>query len=339
MKKSLFFLLLAFVAVWAVFPSPVTAQPNPAQRGSGTYCPYCGGYLGDMNLGGYGYGPGYGMGGMGYGYGRGYGMRRGMMGYIAPYVPDKLPAPKNQEWIRKLREALALERLSYNQYTADADKYNAYMPYRIVIPQEEDHVQAIIGLFSAYGIPADGKPGPITDTKSITEAYQLCVRLERTLIPIYESLIKNAEDPQSADILRGILLQTRFHLTMFEHALSMGGRMGPGMGYGYGRGYGYGGGMMRGYGPGYGTGPGMMGGGYYGYYGPPRSPGAGPVDMKEAGKIMQQYVNATENPNLKAGNIRDAGNAFEAEVRTKDSNALVDRVLIDKQTGQIRPLR
>ncbi len=222
MKKAVFCLIPAVFAL-AFFSSTAPAQPGPDARGRGAYCPYCGGYQGVPNLGGYGTGPGYGMGGMGYGRGM------GMMRAIAPYVPDKLPAPKNQEWIQKLRDALSLERLSYNQYTADADKYNIAMPYRMVIPQEADHSQAIAGLFAAYGIPPEVKPRPVTDTKSLTDAYQLCIKMERTLIPLYEWLANQAEDPQSADIIRGILLQTRFHLTMFEHVLSMGGRMGPGM--------------------------------------------------------------------------------------------------------------
>jgi hypothetical protein len=97
-------------------------------------------------------------GGMMGGSGSGYGMGGGMMGYpIAPDVPDKLPAPKSQEWTQKLRDVLALERLSYAQYAADAEKFNAYMPYHMVIPQEEDHVRAIERLFAAYGLPAEGR--------------------------------------------------------------------------------------------------------------------------------------------------------------------------------------
>ena len=40
------------------------------------------------------------------------------------------------------------------QYTADAEKYNTYMPYHMVIPQEEDHVRAIERLFAAYASAA-----------------------------------------------------------------------------------------------------------------------------------------------------------------------------------------
>jgi rubrerythrin len=289
------------------------------------------------------YGPGM-MGG-GYGYGRG----GGMMGYpIAPDVPDKLPAPKSQEWVQELREVLALERLSYAQYTADAEKFNAYMPYYVVIPQEDDHVRAIERMFAAYGLPSDTKPAAVSETKTIVEALELCVKMEQELIPRYEWLVKNAGDRASAGILNRILLQTRHHLVMFDHALRMGGGMGPGMMQGGGYGYGMGPGMMGGRGYGYGMGGGMMGGGGYGY-GPGggmmggRGPGYAqqyaapgkPLEMKDAKAMMDDYIKSTRNPNLKVGKIKDTGNAFEAEVLTRN-NALVDRVLIDKKTGWMR---
>jgi rubrerythrin len=345
MKKYLWLTMAMLISLLAV-------TPVMAQRGTG----------GGM------------MGGSGYGYG--YGMGGGMMGYpIAPDVPDKLPTPKSQEWIQKLGDVLALERLSYAQYTADAEKFNAYMPYHMVIPQEEDHVRAIERLFASYGLPADGKPAAVTETKTITEALQTCVKLEQDLIPRYEWLIKNAADRDSAGILNSILLQTRHHLVMFNHALWMGGGMGPGMmygggygygmgpgmmsgqGYGYGgrggmmgdRGYGYGmgggmmgygpgygsgmGGGMMGYGPGYGTGQGMMGGRGYGYGQSYAAPGK-PLEMKDAKAMMDDYLKSTRNPNLKLGKIKDTGTAFEAEVLTKN-NSLVDKVLINKQTGRM----
>lgn len=239
-------------------------------------------------------GPGMMWGGGMMGYGRG----GGMMGYISPYVPARLPAPKSQEWVQKLRDVLALEKLSYNQYTADADKFNVYMPYHMIIPQEDDHVQAITKLFVAYGLPADSKPGPVIDTKSVTEAYENCIKMERDLIARYEWLIKYAGDKDSASVLNNILLQTRNHLVMFEHWLSMGGTMGPGMmegreygmmGPGYRQGYGMGPGMMGGgYGQGYGMGPGMMG------YGMGPSPGyqnlSKPLDKKGAKAAVESYI-------------------------------------------------
>jgi len=167
---------------------------------------------------------------MGRGWGHGWGMGRGgIMGYGGyTSVPQKLPVPKNKEWIGKLREILALERLSLEQYAADAEKYNTYMPYHMVIPQEQDHVMTIERLFAAYGLPTDGEPPAVKGTKTIEEAYKLCVKMERDLIPRYEWLIKNAEGRDTAGILNNLLIQTRYHLAMFEHALQAGGWHGGG---------------------------------------------------------------------------------------------------------------
>ena len=127
----------------------------------------------------------------------------------------------------------------------------------------------------------------------------------------------------------------------------MGGRgygygMGPGMmgGQGYGYGYGMGPGMMGGRGFGYGMGPGMMGPGYG--YGPNQQyPYAQqqpqkPIDKDQAKTMVENYLKSTGNPNLKLGGIKDEGQSFEADVVTKD-NSLADKILIDKNTGWMRP--
>ena len=167
--------------------------------------------------------------------GAGPGMGRSMMGdHIAPEVPDTLPVPKLEKWTQNLRDVLALERLSFAQYTADAQRHNAHMPYGMVISQEQDHIRTIERLFSAYGLPATSSQLSITETKTLTEALELCVKMEQDLTQRYEWLVKNAEDNQSAVILKELLHQTRQHMVMFQHALRMGGGMGSmgGMGSG-----------------------------------------------------------------------------------------------------------
>jgi hypothetical protein len=123
------------------------------------------------------------------------------------------------------------------------------------------------------------------------------------------------------------------------------GMMGPGYGTGpgmMGRGYGMGPGMM---GPGYGMGPGMMGPGWgwgmnpYGYDRDDQLQSGrhtGPLEKKDAEKIVENYIQATRNPNLKLGKIEDSGNAFRAQIVTKE-NSLVEEVLIDKDSGYMRP--
>lgn len=45
----------------------------------------------------------------------------------------------------------------------------------------------------------------------------------------------------------------------------------------------------------------------------------------------QAGLKCMRNPNLKLGKVKDTGNAFEAEILTKN-NSLVDKVLVDKST-------
>lgn len=304
MKKTI--LIVSFTLVLAFVLGVATVQ-SQIGRGRGDY--------------GYGMGPGM-MGNYGYGmgYGHGYGMGAGMMGGNWIDVPDSLPAPKNTEWVQKLKEILTLEKESLAKYGADQEKFNAYMPYMMIIPQEENHVEWIEQLFSAYGMKIDGKVPPVVESKTLKEAYQLSAKLENDLLLRYEWLIKSAEDSDTAQLLNTILLQSRWHLVMFEHALRMG------HGYGYSRGWS--------------MGPGMMGG-YYGYSrgrdNKRRQLTGKLISAKEAENMMKDYLKSSRNPNLKLGKIKDVGKAYEAEVLTK-KNDLVDKIQIDKATGYMRSI-
>jgi hypothetical protein len=121
--------------------------------------------------------------------------------------------------------------------------------------------------------------------------------------------------------------------------------MGPGMmgrGYGMmGRGYGMGSGMMmgRGYGmgPGYGQGQGSMETApEQGEIGPTSGRLETPLKEDGARTTVENYLQSTRNPNLKLGKITEQGNAFEAEIVTKDGS-LVDKLLIEKSTGWMHP--
>jgi hypothetical protein len=121
-----------------------------------------------------------------------------------------------------------------------------------------------------------------------------------------------------------LVLVLAFGLTL--HVTEGRTQMGPGM---------MGGGMM---------GPGMMGGGMMGRgmgpgYGPQNGPQyeqpQKPMEEKDARGVLENYLNNMGNPNLKLGKIKDVGNAFEAEIVTKD-DSLVDKILVDKNTGWMR---
>ena len=109
---------------------------------------------------------------------------------------------------------------------------------------------------------------------------------------------------------------------------------GQGMG---GRGWGHGYGMGRGH---------MMGPGYQGYGpqygspygGPPQYQGPQePLKEKDVQAMLENYVQSTRNPNLKVGKITEKDAYFEAEILTKN-DALVDKILVDKNTGWMRSI-
>jgi len=111
-------------------------------------------------------------------------------------------------------------------------------------------------------------------------------------------------------------------------------QMGPGMMGGYGMGPGM---MGRGMGlgmmnPGYGMGSGMT---CCPGYGPQYQQSQKPLEEKDAKAILENYLRSTRNPNLKLGKIEDKGNVFEGEILTKN-DSLVDKILVDKNTGLIR---
>jgi hypothetical protein len=121
------------------------------------------------------------------------------------------------------------------------------------------------------------------------------------------------------------------------------GMMGPGYGMGPGMmapgyGYGMGPGMRH---RGWGRGPGMMGPGYGPQYGPPYGPQyqqpREPMKEKDAEQIVENYLRATRNPNLKLGKITEKDTYFEAEILTKEGS-LADKLAVDKNTGWMRSI-
>ena len=106
------------------------------------------------------------------------------------------------------------------------------------------------------------------------------------------------------------------------------------MGYGMmGQGNGKGSGMMGG-----GSGSGMMGPGHGQQYRHQNAPKyqqpQKPLSENQARKMMENYLQSQNNPNLKLGKIEDKGNAFEANILTTDGSQ-VNKILVDKDTGRM----
>jgi hypothetical protein len=99
--------------------------------------------------------------------------------------------------------------------------------------------------------------------------------------------------------------------------------------------------MGQGYGPGYGMGPGMMGPGYgngqqYGpQYGRQYQKSQHPLDKNQAKQEVENYLSSMRNPNLKLGKVEEKGNGYQISIVTKEGS-LVDKILVDKNTGWMR---
>ena len=78
---------------------------------------------------------------------------------------------------------------------------------------------------------------------------------------------------------------------------------------------------------------GMMG--IYPWGRPPFRVFSKPLDKEDARALSQNYLDSTNNPNLKLGQETDKGTRYQFDVVTKD-NSLVDRLLVSKNTGEIR---
>jgi hypothetical protein len=68
---------------------------------------------------------------------------------------------------------------------------------------------------------------------------------------------------------------------------------------------------------------------------PPYRPFTTPIDKNNAQIMAKIYLNSTNNPNLKLGKEKDEVTDYEFDILTRD-NSLVDRLLVNKNTGEIR---
>ena len=71
-----------------------------------------------------------------------------------------------------------------------------------------------------------------------------------------------------------------------------------------------------------------------GYYGTYRTV---ELTKNDAQTIVRDYLYRLGNPNLKQGKLKETEHEFEVEIVTKD-NSLVEKILIDKETGWMRPI-
>jgi len=63
-----------------------------------------------------------------------------------------------------------------------------------------------------------------------------------------------------------------------------------------------------------------------------------PLDKKGAIERVQEYVESLNNPRLKLGDVREDDDAFVVDIVTNKENAVVERVRVEKDTGELSPV-
>ena len=164
-----------------------------------------------------------------------------------------------------------------------------------------------------------------------SEMYQKSLELRSELAK------KNPDIKKAAGLQKEISkIKAEFDQKHLNHFLKMK-KINPDMSRGFGGRYGMMGPGMMGRG-GYGMGPGMMGPGMMGAggeYAQRYGGHMGSLEEKDARNIVENYIRSTRNPNLKIGKIVDSGNAYKAQITTRE-DSLVEEVLIDKANGSMR---
>jgi hypothetical protein len=135
-------------------------------------------------------------------------------------IPDKLPTPKNQLWIHKLRTAWAMEKRAKTQFEADQKKFGISNPYLYVLPQINQHIAWIGKLFSAYGLLSQEKPPSektVETSGTILEVLKSGRKREADLASQYAWLLRHAEDKLTKRVLNVILTQTNININLFQN--------------------------------------------------------------------------------------------------------------------------
>lgn len=295
-KKKVFLFVLMAAALWMTLPPTVNGQVPSGALHVADFSQGRSGWMGSHGL-------------------------RLWQPWGSLHIPAKLPVPKSAEWSKRLKAAWISEIKILAQLEADQEKFNAFMPYRAVIPQTDQHIRWIEELFKAYGLSLDEELYLVGPAQSLTEAYEKSKIKENDLLPQFEWLVKNAEDRESARVLDAILIRSRIHYVLFEHVIRMGVQA-----YGFSiRGI-----MGLDYGYIFGTGPGVT------VFGNAENFSDGkPITASGAKSLVMNYLKSSKNPNLRVGRVKDVGKSFEVEILTV-TNSLVDKILVDKSRGRMR---
>jgi hypothetical protein len=120
-----------------------------------------------------------------------------------------------------LTYAIQDEYLAHAEYVYIIDTFGSAKPFSNIIKAEEQHIDALVPLFTEYGIEAPGDTGSdyAVAVSSLTEAYQAGEKAEIDNIAMYDEFLKQDLPDDVRAVFESLRKASENHLAAFRNHL------------------------------------------------------------------------------------------------------------------------
>lgn len=120
-----------------------------------------------------------------------------------------------------LTYAIQDEYLARAEYELIMSQYGSIRPFTNIMKAEETHIEALLPLFTEYGVgaPADEGADHAASVASLTEAYQAGVNAEINNIAMYETFLDQDLPDDVRTVFESLMHASENHLRAFQNQL------------------------------------------------------------------------------------------------------------------------
>lgn len=171
------------------------------------------------------------------------GVRRTAPAAVCTTIADLPVEALSQAEKDALVTTLQEEYLARDVYQAVIAKLGSTRPFANILKSEEQHVAALMALFTKYGlaVPADTQAARTSTLMAgvtmVDDALKLGITVEKEDIALYDTLVKTVDNQDILQVFGNLKdASVNRHLPAFENVLAGGTRIGQGTGRGVGQG-------------------------------------------------------------------------------------------------------
>ncbi len=122
----------------------------------------------------------------------------------------------NNDLQQTLVNALQEERLAAATYQAIIDKFGEVKPFTNIIEAEKKHIAAVENLMKLNGVPIPTNTATATAPKTLQDAYEIGIKVEKEDIALYDELIPQLNDSMVKSVFTRLSNASERHLNAFE---------------------------------------------------------------------------------------------------------------------------